>query len=77
MEEVQWQVIVALAGTVATLAGLVYRSERERRIECCYERDELRKEADALLKAFQQRDDEERKLWQTLRGGGDPRPRTP
>jgi hypothetical protein len=58
----QWiALVVFMWGIISALAGLYAKSLRERMTECCKERDALQQKSDALLAAYQARDEEERR----------------
>lgn len=54
-------VLVLVSGS---LSGLYVTALRLRAVECCRERDELRKVSDAALSSYRARDEEERRVWQ-------------
>jgi hypothetical protein len=58
----QWiALVVFMWGIISALAGLYAKTLRDQVEECCRERDALQQKSDALLMAYQARDEEERR----------------
>jgi len=57
-------IVSALASAGVSLAGVIFKLLVDRNRELRHENDELQREAKALLKTYQERDEQERRLRQ-------------